>query len=80
MNLIIPPLFFYVLGALLMIMGAARALSLGRHRPGHEGQEDDPARAKARKRHLAFGIVWVLIGIFLIVSTAGVLKVRSPFA
>jgi hypothetical protein len=102
MNLVIPPLFFYVVGALLVIFGGARALWLGVRRPNREIQDDVPdlaresgvgggglgdarasagssAAAKARRRHLTFGIVWVLMGIFLIVSTAGVLKIRSPF-
>jgi cytochrome oxidase assembly protein ShyY1 len=91
MNLVIPPIFFYVIGALLIIFGAARALTLGRHRPGADIQDDDssgnpsneaggaPARARTRRRHLAFGIIWIGMGIFLIVSTAVVLKVRSPF-
>jgi hypothetical protein len=79
MNLVIPPLFFYVLGALMVIFGAARALMLGRRRESHELEADDAAKVKLRRRHLAFGIVWILTGIFFIVSTAGVLKVRSPF-
>jgi len=83
MNLVIPPIFFYVVGALLIVFGAARALTLGRVRRGGDIQDDDPARAsagaRARKRHLAFGIIWIGMGLFLILSTAMVLKVRSPF-
>jgi hypothetical protein len=79
MNLVIPPIFFYVIGALLVIFGMARALMLGRRRPGRELKEDDAAALKTRRRHLTFGVVWIAMGIFLIVSTAHVLKVRSPF-
>jgi len=99
MNLVIPPLFFYAIGAMLVIFGGARAVWLGVRRPSREleidadadagagADQDDggqgagkrAAAAKARRRHLIFGIVWVLMGIFLIVSTAGVLKGRSPF-
>ena len=87
MNLVIPPLFFYVIGALLVLFGAARALTLGRRRPGAEIQDDDPpndppnapARAKARRRHLMWGIIWIGMGIFLVASTAMALKARSPF-
>ena len=91
MNLVIPPLFFYVVGAMLVIFGAARALWLGVRRPHRELEpEVDPeaapgdrgaaiaAAAKVRRRHLIFGVVWVLMGIFLIVSTAGVLRFRFP--
>ena len=80
MNVIIPPLFFYALGAVLVIFGSMRALTLGRRRPERElNDQDDAARASERRRHLRFGILWILMGIFLIVSTAGVLKMRSPF-
>jgi hypothetical protein len=79
MNVAIPPLFFYVLGAMLVVFGAMRALTLGRRRPERELGEDNPARASERRRHVRFGIIWVLMGIFLIISTAGVLRMRSPF-
>jgi hypothetical protein len=87
MNLVIPPLFFYVVGAMLVIFGVARSLWLGVRRPAREIQADDEigaaaaaTAAKARRRHLIFGIVWVLLGMFLILSTAGVLRGRLPSA
>jgi uncharacterized membrane protein len=76
MNVVIPPLFFYVVGALLVIFGALRAITLGRRNAAKELSEDTPQQAKARKRHLTFGIVWILMGLFLIVSTADVLRLR----
>ena len=76
MNVVIPPLFFYVVGALLVIFGALRALTLGRRNADKEVSEDSAAQAKARKRHLTFGIVWIVMGLFLIVSTADVLRMR----
>ena len=84
MNVVIPPIFFYVIGAMLVVFGALRALTLGRRSRRSlvdvdaDGNEN-PARASERRRHLRFGIIWVLMGLFLIISTAGVLKVRSPF-
>ena len=82
MNVAIPPIFFYVIGAMLVIFGALRALTLGRRSERSlvdaDGNEN-PARAGERRRHLRFGIIWVLMGVFLIVSTAGILKMRSPF-
>ena len=97
MNLVIPPLFFYVVGAVLVLSGVARALTLGRSRPERDIQAYDPTlpaapdspdlpaaadkadkAAKARRRHLIFGIVWMLLGLFLILSTAGVLRARLP--
>jgi hypothetical protein len=76
MNVVIPPLFFYVVGALLVIFGALRAVTLGRRRPSRELTEDTAQSARARRRHLTFGVVWVIMGLFLIVSTAGVLSFR----
>jgi uncharacterized membrane protein len=76
MNVVIPPLFFYIVGALLVIFGALRAATMGRRRESRELSEDTPQSAKARKRHLTFGLVWVAMGLFLIVSTAGVLSFR----
>ena len=80
MNIAIPPIVFYAVGTLLIVFGVLRALVLGRRRAPAEGGEvveDTPARAKTRRRHLAFGIIWVVMGLFLIVSTAGVLRMRS---
>jgi uncharacterized membrane protein len=76
MNVVIPPLFFYVVGALLVIFGALRAVTLGRRNPSRELGEDTPQAAKARKRHVTFGIVWIVMGLFLIISTADVLRMR----
>jgi uncharacterized membrane protein len=76
MNVVIPPLFFYVVGALLVIFGGIRAATLGRRKESRELTEDTPERAKARRRHLTFGIVWVVMGLFLIISTADVLRMR----
>jgi hypothetical protein len=76
MNLVIPPLFFYLIGAALMIGGAVRAATLGRRDSRGEINEDSPERAKARRRHRTFGLIWVAMGLFLIASTAGVLHMR----
>jgi hypothetical protein len=83
MNLVIPPLFFYVVGAMLVIFGAWRTAWLGRRHPSRELDTDvteaaATAAAKARRRHLIFGLVWVALGLFLILSTAGVLRSRMP--
>ena len=77
MNVVIPPLIFYILGMALVVAGSVRVWTLGRRHPERELADDDPKKAGARRRHLAFGIVWFLLGGFLIVSTAGVLRSRS---
>ena len=76
MNIVIPPIFFYVMGAILVIAGAVRAATLGRRNPERELLEDTPERAKARRRHLTFGAVWIAMGLFLLFSTAGLLRLR----
>jgi hypothetical protein len=76
MNLVIPPLFFYLIGAALTIGGAVRAATLGRRDSRREINDDSPERAKARRRHRTFGLIWVAMGLFLIASTAGVLRMR----
>jgi hypothetical protein len=76
MNLVIPPLFFYLIGAALTIGGAVRAATLGRRDSRGEINDDSPERAKARRRHRTFGLIWVAMGLFLIASTAGVLRMR----
>jgi hypothetical protein len=76
MNVIIPPIFFYAIGTLLVVFGALRTIMLGRRRADRELSEDTPERAKQRRRHRAMGVVWVLMGLFLIVSTSGVLQSR----
>lgn len=77
MNVVIPPVILYVVGAALVIGGIARALTLGRRNPAREIADDDPAKTRARRRHLTFGLVWVAMGLFLIGSTVGVLRTRA---
>jgi hypothetical protein len=76
LNLVIPPVFFYAVGTLLVVFGTLRSIMLGGRRAHREIQDDTPDAAKARKRHRIWGIIWVLMGLFLIASTAGVLGSR----
>jgi hypothetical protein len=76
MNLVLPPLFFYIFGAMLTIAGVVRIVTLGRHDAARELMDDTPERARARRRHRTFGFVWIALGLFLIASTAGVLSLR----
>lgn len=80
MDVVIPPLVFYAVGIVLILGGATRAVMMGRRNPSREVADDDPAKARARRRHLAFGLVWVAMGIFLVASTAGVLRQRAATA
>ena len=80
MNVVFPPIVLYVVGAALVIGGAVRSLTLGRRRPDREIADDDPAKVRLRRRHFAFGIVWIGAGLFLIVSTAMTLRSRAESA
>jgi len=75
-NVVLPPLFFYAVGLALTIGGIARVAMLGRRDASREINDDSPERERARRRHRTFGIVWIVMGIFLIASTAGVLRLR----
>jgi hypothetical protein len=79
MNVVIPPLIFYAIGVLFVVFGVLRALMLGRRRPSRELGEETPERAKTRRYHTRLGILWVFFGVFLILSTAGVIRFRLPF-
>jgi hypothetical protein len=68
MNL--PPIFFYVIGTLLVVFGTLRAAVLGRRRAEREIVDDTPELAKTRRRHFGWGVAWVLTGVVLIALTA----------
>jgi hypothetical protein len=72
----LPPIFFYAIGTLLVVFGALRVAFLGRRRADRDVTDDTPDRAKARKRHQLWGVIWVVMGAFLIASTAGILGIR----
>jgi hypothetical protein len=54
----LPPEFMYAVGALLVVAGAWRAYHFGWKR------QDDMS-----KRHKRYGVIWVVMGLGLIVST-----------
>jgi hypothetical protein len=72
----LPPVFFYAIGTLLVVFGAMRVAVLGRRRGDRELTADTPDRAKIRRRHKIWGLIWVAMGAFLIASTAGILGLR----
>jgi hypothetical protein len=76
MNVVIPPLLFYAVGVALTIGGAVRVATLGRRNASREIADDTPERARERRRHRIWGIIWIVTGLFLFASTAGVLRMR----
>ena len=76
MRLNISPVIPYVVGAMLVLFGALRAKYLATPRPPRLRDEKDqpspdpvPVRGKEETRHLRMGVVWILLGVFLLVST-----------
>ena len=76
MQLNIPPIIPYAVGAMLVMFGILRAKYLGAPRTPRptedeaESSTNPPAiRGKEQRRHLRMGVVWVLLGLFLLVST-----------
>jgi hypothetical protein len=77
MRLQISPVIPYAVGIVLLVFGILRAKYLGAPRAPFLAETDaalptaDPApvRGKEQHRHLRMGVVWVLLGLFLVVST-----------
>jgi len=76
MHLNVPPVIPYAVGAMLVVFGILRAKYLSVPRTPRMSEEDaetsenPPAvRGKEQRRHLRMGVVWVLLGLFLLVST-----------
>lgn len=75
MRLTISPVVLYAVGIMLMVFGALRAKYLAAPRPprevedGSEPADATPVRGKEQRRHLRMGVVWILLGLFLVVST-----------
>jgi hypothetical protein len=76
MQLNIPPIVPYAVGAILVVFGILRVKYLGAPRPPRVSEDERPdsgdaapVRGKEQRRHLRMGVVWVLLGLFLLVST-----------
>jgi hypothetical protein len=82
MRLNIPPLVTYLFGSFLVVFGIVRAKYLAAPRTlppspdedegraeGQPAVEAAPVRGKAQLRHLRWGVVYILLGLFLVIST-----------
>jgi hypothetical protein len=81
MQINIPPAIPYAVGAILILFGILRAKYLAAPRAPRLADDDQAesslgkaeARAEIRgpeqRRHLRMGIVWILLGLFLVIST-----------
>ena len=75
MQLNVPPIVPYVVGAVLVLFGSLRIRYLGAPRSPRPSEDDSgsaddkPVRGKEQRRHITMGAVWILMGLFLLVST-----------
>jgi hypothetical protein len=85
MQLNIPPVIPYAVGCVLILFGALRVKYLGAPRlrtrpdddqigeeaPGDRASEPEERleRGSQQRRHIRWGIIWILLGLFLVVST-----------
>ena len=76
MRLQIPSIIPYVFGALLVVFGVVRVKYLAAPRLPREAldeprgeEEAAPVRGPVQKRHLRWGAIYVLLGLFLLIST-----------
>jgi len=76
MHLNVPPTIPYAVGVMLVLFGVLRAKYLAAPRTPPMTEEDaetstnlPPVRGKEQRRHLRMGVVWVLLGLFLLIST-----------
>jgi len=72
----IPPALFYAIAALLIAFGGLRVYHFGWRRSRRDLVEDTPSRRSQRRSHVIGGVLWVILGTFLALSTAGIIRFR----
>jgi hypothetical protein len=70
----VPPIVPYVVGATLVLFGGLRIKYLSAPREPRPSDPDPPTdlpavRGKEQRRHLKMGVLWIAMGFFLLVST-----------
>jgi hypothetical protein len=85
MQLNLPPIIPYAVGCILILFGALRINYLGAPRVRKRNDDDESAgevsgdrtvepeerlqRGPQQRRHIRWGIIWILLGLFLVIST-----------
>jgi hypothetical protein len=76
MRIELPPVLFYGIGVLLIVFGVLRAYHLGWQRrtldrPADQSEDGEvgPRANPTARRHITFGVLWVAMGLFLVIST-----------
>ena len=67
------PVFLpYLVGAVLVVFGSLRAIYMGWQRRNEQLEPEEEGRRfqkKGPRYHLMVGVVWVIMGMFLVIST-----------
>jgi hypothetical protein len=85
MQLNLPPIIPYAIGCILILFGALRVKYLGASRARRRSDDDATAgeasgdrgvepeerlqRGPEQRRHIRWGIIWIVLGLFLVIST-----------
>jgi hypothetical protein len=76
MRLNLPPIIPYLFGVILLVFGILRVKYLGAPRPPGDAPDESlgaeeaaPVRGPTQRRHLRWGVIYVLLGLFLVIST-----------
>lgn len=80
MQVNLPPIIPYIIGFALIVSGSLRIKFLGapRARPERDADLRDPAspppeeiieRGPEQRRHIRWGVIWILLGAFVVIST-----------
>jgi len=69
MHVQLPIALPYAVGFILILFGSLRAIHLGWQRRDRQLEEDEAPRRQGPRYHLLWGIVWVVVGLFLVIST-----------
>ena len=69
----LPPALVYGLGMVLIVFGSLRAYYFGwqrREEPVPGDENDFPRRPPSQaRRHISWGLIWLIMGLYLVVST-----------
>jgi hypothetical protein len=81
MQLNLPPIIPYTVGCILILFGALRVKYLGAPRARRRSEYDESAgdrtaepeeslqRGPEQRRHIRWGAIWILLGLFLVITT-----------
>jgi hypothetical protein len=69
MHFQLPVALPYFIGCLLIVLGSLRAIHMGWLRRDRELDEEGARRRQGPRYHLVWGILWVVAGLGLVITT-----------